>query len=292
MPELPDIDAYCVALERTLLGCTLHRVRLGSPFLCRTVSPSPSESVGKSLTSVRRVGKRVVLEFGEGVFWVVHLMIAGRFRWQPPRAKLPKKLGLLALDFDQGTLILTEAGSKRRASLHIVQGEAELAALDPGGIEPLSCTEAAFIAALRAHNHTVKRALTDPKILSGIGNAYSDEILFDARLSPFRPTGKMTDDELAGLHRSVVSVLTQWRDRFVAETADGFPTQVTAFRPEMTVHGRYGEPCRVCGTKVQRVRFTSRELNYCARCQTGGKLLSDRSLSRLLKGDWQRTLDD
>ena len=292
MPELPDIVLYLEALAPRVVGQRLLKVRLASPFLLRTVSPTPREVEGSRVRALRRLGKRIVLELEGGRFLVLHLMIAGRLRWREPGAKLPGRIGLAAFDFPAGSLILTEAGSKRRASLHIVAGEAALAEHNPGGLEVLSATRAAFAAALGQENHTVKRALTDPHLFSGIGNAYSDEILHRARLSPVAMTTSLSADEVARLHRAVQETLRAWIDRLRAEAGDGFPEKVTAFRPEMAVHGRYKEPCPACGAPVQRIRYASNETNYCPRCQTGGKILADRALSRLLKKDWPRTLEE
>ena len=290
MPELPDITLYIEALEPRVRGQTLQRIRIANPFLLRSVSPSPREVEGARVVGLRRLGKRIVLALEGGRFLVLHLMIAGRLRWREPGAKVPGRSGLAAFDFPVGTLILTEAGSKRRASLHLVAGEAALAGHDPGGLEVLDADLAAFARALREENHTVKRALTDPRLFSGIGNAYSDEILHHARLSPFKQTRQLGDDEVARLHAAVQAVLLEWIARLRAEVGDGFPEQVTAFRPDMAVHGRFGQPCPVCGAPVQRVRLADGEFNYCAGCQTGGRLLADRALSRLLRDDWPRTL--
>jgi formamidopyrimidine-DNA glycosylase len=290
MPELPDITLYLEALEPRVRGQPLLRIRLANPFLLRTVSPSPREVEGARVVGLRRLGKRIVLALEGERFLVLHLMIAGRLRWREPGAKVPGRSGLAAFDFPAGSLLLTEAGSKRRASLHLVAGEAALAEHDPGGLEVLDADLAAFARALREENHTVKRALTDPRLFSGIGNAYSDEILHRARLSPFKQTRQLDDDEVARLHAAVQESLREWIARLRAEVGDGFPEQVTAFRPEMAVHGRFGQPCPVCGAPVQRVRLADGEFNYCAGCQTGGRLLADRALSRLLRDDWPRTL--
>jgi formamidopyrimidine-DNA glycosylase len=292
MPELPDIELYLHALRSRILGERIERVRLASPFLVRSIDPPVDALVGRTVHDLRRLGKRIVWALDDDLFAVFHLMIAGRFRWKDPGAAIPGKLGLAAFDFAAGTLLLTEAGSKRRASLYVVRGAAGVAAQDPGGLEVLHATPAEFTAALRQENHTIKRALTDPHVLSGIGNAYSDEILHAARLSPMKQTAQMTDAELAHLHEVAVATLAHWRDRLVAEERDRFPEKVTAFREGMAVHGRYGKACPVCGSPVQRIRYADNEANYCPICQTGGKLLADRSLSRLLKGDWPRSLDE
>ncbi|MBW3620817.1 MAG: formamidopyrimidine-DNA glycosylase [Actinobacteria bacterium] len=299
MPELPDIEDYLRALRVRILGVRLERARITGFSLLKTYDPPVSVVEGEVVTGLRRLGKRIVFEFAdvpgepETVFAVLHLMIAGRLRWREPGAKVPGKVGLAAFDFGEvGTLVLTEAGTKKRASLHLVRGEATLAEHDRGGIEPLDADLAAFREALTRENRTLKRGLTDPRIFSGIGNAFSDEILHRAGLSPVKRTGQLSDDELATLHRATVEVLTEWTTRLAAETGEGFPEKVTAFRPDFAVHGRYGDPCPVCGTGVQRIRYAANETNYCPRCQTGGKLLADRSLSRLLKDDWPRTVDE
>jgi formamidopyrimidine-DNA glycosylase len=267
-------------------------VRLASPFLVRSIDPPVDSLTGRGVRGLRRLGKRIVWEMDDELFAIFHLMIAGRFRWTDPGAAIPAKVGLAAFDFAAGTLILTEAGSKRQASLYVVRGEAAVAAHDPGGIELSGAGADAFAAALRRENHTIKRALTDPRLLSGIGNAYSDEILHAARMSPTRLTQQMSDAEMAHLYAVTVATLTRWRDQLIAETGAGFPEKVTAFRDGMAVHGRYGKPCPVCGTAVQRIRYAANEANYCPTCQTGGKLLADRSLSRLLKSDWPRSLEE
>lgn len=292
MPELPDVDVYVAALDSRISGATLEHVRLSSPFLLRTVTPPLMAAEGRRVAGVRRLGKRVVIALDEDLFLAIHLMIAGRLHWKPRGAKLAGKLALAAFDFTTGTLTLTEAGTKKRASLHVVSGESELAALGRGGIEPLDATPDEFRAALTRENRTLKRALTDPAILSGIGNAYSDEILHAARLSPTQLTRNLDDGELARLRDAVRGTLIAWRDRLTVEAGDGFPEKVTAFRPGMAVHGRYKEPCPVCGAAVQRIVYAENEANYCARCQTGGKLLADRALSRLLGKDWPRTLEE
>jgi len=306
MPELPDILLYLHALEPRVVGSRLLRVRLFTPFLLRSVDPPLSEVEGRRVLALRRIGKRIVFELEGQLFLVVHLMIAGRFQWQergpddaPAEANLAKnpvkpggKIGLAAFEFERGTLRLTEAGTKKRASLHVVRGEDGLRALDPGGLEPLEIDLAAFRAALTRENHTVKRVLTDPHVFSGIGNAYSDEILHRARLSPFQWTTRLDADEVARLFAATREVLREWIERLQQQTGAKFPSKVTAFRPEMAVHGRYGEPCPVCGAPVQRIVHAENESNYCARCQTGGKVLADRALSQLLKEDWPRTIEE
>jgi len=293
MPELPDVTVYLEALDRRLLGEQLLRIRLGSPFLLRTVTPAPDELAGKRVVGLRRIGKRIVIELEEKLFLVIHLMIAGRFKWLAPGAKIPGgKAGLAAFDFTSGTLALTEQGAKRRASLHLVRGEEELRQFDPGGIEIFDVTLDRFRDALRRERHTLKRSLTDPHLFSGIGNAYSDEILHHARLSPVQMTTNLSDEEVETLFDATKAVLAEWTDRLRAGSGDRFPEKVTAFRPEMAVHGKYNEPCPVCGTKVQRIVYAENETNYCARCQTGGKLLADRALSRLLHGDWPKSIDE
>ena len=295
MPELPDIELYLHALGSRIVGRRLDRIRLASPFLVRSVEPSLDQTFGRIVVGLRRIGKRVVWAFEEQLFLVIHLMIAGRFKWQPAAAqpaKIPGKVGLAAFDFSNGTLLLTEAGSKRRASLYVVRGEEGLAALDPGGMEVLSSSVDEFGAALTRENHTLKRALTDPHLLSGIGNAYSDEILHAARLSPMLLTSRLSPEEITRLHAATIETLVSWRERLIAETGEGFPEKVTAFREGMATHGRFGKPCPVCGTPIQRIRYADNEANYCPTCQTGGKLLADRGMSRLLKQDWPRSLDE
>ena len=292
MPELPDVTVYLEALQSRLLGKTLHKVRLASPFILRTVEPSPRELEGKQVTELRRLGKRIVLGFEGGLFLVIHLMIAGRFKWLAPGAKVPGKVGLAAFDFDSGTLVLTEAGSKRRASMHIVRGEDALKEHDRGGLEPLTMSLDEFRAALTRERHTLKRTLTDPHTFSGIGNAYSDEILHRARLSPVQMTTNLSAEEIERLFHATQTVLNEWIDRLRTRTGSGFPEKVTAFRPEMAVHGRYDQPCPDCGAPVQRIVYAENETNYCARCQTGGRLLADRSLSRLLNVDWPKSIDE
>jgi formamidopyrimidine-DNA glycosylase len=292
VPELPDIEVYVEALAARVLGQPLGRIRLGNPFLLRSADPPLAEAEGRRVAAVRRQGKRVVLALDGDLFLAVHLMIAGRLHWKDPGARLPGKAGLAAFDFPNGTLVLTEAGTKRRAALHLVRGAAALAALDRGGIEPLAVDLAAFAAALRRENHTLKRALTDPSLFSGIGNAYSDEILHRARLSPVALTSRLGDAEVARLFEATREVLTGWTARLREEAGSGFPEGVTAFREGMAVHGRHRQPCPVCGTAVQRIVRAENEVDYCPRCQTGGQILSDRSLARLLKQDWPRTVDE
>ncbi|MFN2633009.1 MAG: Fpg/Nei family DNA glycosylase [Thermoanaerobaculia bacterium] len=292
MPELPDVVAYIRALEPRIVGQTLVSVRLGSPFLLRTVAPPLSDADGRRVTGLRRLGKRIVFALEGNLFLVLHLMVAGRLHWRGRGVSLRAKTSLAAFDFEQGTLLLTEASSRKRASLHLVAGEGALAAFSRGGVEPLEAGEAAFTEALRRENHTLKRALTDPRLFSGIGNAYSDEILHRARLSPVKLTSRLTPEETARLHAAAVAVLTSWTERFVADAARAFPEKVTAFREGMAVHGRYGKPCPDCGSPVQRIVYAENESNYCATCQTGGKLLADRALSQLLRGDWPKTLEE
>ncbi len=292
MPELPDMELYLHALRPRVLGQSLLGVRIASPFLLRTVQPSVDELVGKRVLSLGRLGKRIVLGLEAELYIVIHLMIAGRFRWKPPGAKIPGRLGLAAFDFEDGTLLLTEASKKKRAALHLCRGEEGLLEQDPGGIEPLQVDYPGFKAALLERNHTVKRALTDPRIFSGIGNAYSDEILHRARLSPLIWTTRMTEEQVERLHEATREVLSEWSARLIEQHDEAFPEKVTAFRPEMAAHGKYGEPCPRCGDPIQRIVFASRETNYCATCQTGGKLLADRALSRLLKGDWPRSIEE
>ncbi len=290
MPELPDILLYLHALAPRVVGHRVTGIRLVSPFLLRSIDPPLEHAAGRTVIALHRLGKRIAFELDGELFLVFHLMIAGRFRWKEAGTAIPGKVGLLALDFDHGTLILTEAGTKRQASLHVVGGRGAHAAHDPGGLEVLSADEASFAAALSQENHTLKRALTDPRLFSGIGNAYSDEILFAARLSPFKPTSTLTVEEIARLFEAARSTLSRWIDRLQEETGADFPVKVTAFREGMAVHGRYGQPCPDCGSPVQRVVYAANEANYCATCQTGGRLLADRSLSRLLRKDWPNTL--
>jgi len=292
VPELPDVTVYVEALARRLAGHPLRRVRIAGVNLLRTVEPPPEAAQGRTVRGVRRLGKRVVLQFEGDLFFAFHLMIAGRFHWRAPEAKLPGRLGLAALDFATGSLTLTEAGTRKRASLHVLQGEDALRSLDGGGIEPLSATLGQFRAALERENHTLKRSLTDPCLFSGIGNAYSDEILHRARLSPLALTARLAPEAVERLWNATRQVLTEWTERLRVENGDGFPEQVTAFREGMAVHGRYRKPCPVCGAPVQRIAYAENETDYCARCQTGGRLLADRSLSRLLKDDWPRTIEE
>ncbi|HVP10898.1 MAG TPA: DNA-formamidopyrimidine glycosylase family protein [Phycisphaerae bacterium] len=293
MPELPDITVYIEALKPRVVSQTLEQVRIVSPFLLRTFDPPIEQAEGQAVVGVRRLGKRIVLCTANDLFIVIHLMIAGRLRWLDLAGKPPAKIGLAAFDFSSGTLVLTEAGSKKRASLHVVRGEAGLRTLDPGGLEVLGAEPAAFRDALRRENHTLKRSLTDPRLFSGIGNAYSDEILHAARLSPIALTGKLTDDEIERLHAATQSTLTHWIDELRGQFGDRFPGpgEITAFRPDFAVHGRFGKPCPTCNTEVQRIRYAENETNYCPRCQTDGRILADRSLSRLLREDWPRTVE-
>ena len=292
MPELPDIVVYSEALEQRIQDTVVKRVRVASPFLLRTAVPPLSSVEGKKVVELRRLGKRICFGFEDDLWLVLHLMIAGRLHWYTDPTKATKSRGLAAFEFSSGTLVLTEAGTQKRASLHVVQGEAGLQNLNPGGLEVFEATEEQFAKALQAKNHTLKRALTDPRILSGIGNAYSDEILFAAQLSPFTLTQKLTAAEITRLFEAVKTTLTDWVERLRAAYAGKFPEKVTAFRPEMATHGRYKEPCPRCGNKIQRIRYGSNETNYCPACQTGGKLLADRALSRLLKDDWPRTPEE
>jgi len=292
MPELPDITVYIEALEKRVTGAPLERVRIGHPFPLRTAEPPLAAVAGKRVVGLRRLGKRIVFVLEDELFLVLHLMIAGRLHWREPGAALPGKRGLAAFDFAEGTLILTEAGTKRRAALHLVRGEAALAAHDPGGLEVLEAALPAFAERLAAESHTLKRALTDLRSFSGIGNAYSDEILHAAKLSPIAMTGKLKDEEVARLYQATRTTMIDWTDRLRTEAGAGFPEKVTAFRAGMAVHGRYGEACPACGTAVQRIRYASNETNYCPRCQTEGRVLADRSLSRLLKKDWPRTVEE
>lgn len=292
MPELPDIVVYIEALEKRIQGEILKRVRVASPFLLRTAVPPLSSVEGKKVIELRRLGKRICFGFEDDLWLVLHLMIAGRLHWYDDPAKAAKARGLAAFELTSGTLTLTEAGTQKRASLHVVQGEAGLQSLNPGGLEVFEASEAQFAAALQARNHTLKRALTDPRILSGIGNAYSDEILFAAQLSPFTLTQKLTADEISRLFKAVKTTLTDWVERLRAHYGEKFPEKVTAFRPDMAIHGRYKQPCPRCGNKIQRIRYGSNETNYCPTCQTGGRLLADRALSRLLKDDWPRTPEE
>jgi formamidopyrimidine-DNA glycosylase len=292
MPELPDIVAYVEALDSRILGQPLERARLASPFLLRTIQPTVADVEGRTVREIRRIGKRIAIGVDGDLWLVLHLMIAGRLHWRPPKVKLAGRQNLAAFDFPEGSLTLTEAGTKRRASLHILAGDEGLRSIDPGGIDVLAANPDEFRAALASENHTLKRALTDPRLVSGIGNGYSDEILHAAQLSPLAQTQKLKPAEWDRLFTATRRTLELWIDRLRAETGDGFPEKVTAFRGEMAVHGRYGQPCPVCGEKVLRIRYADNETNYCARCQTGGKVLADRGLSRLLGSDWPRTLEE
>ena len=292
MPELPDITVYLDALERRVLGHAIWRVQLVSPFVLRSVDPPLSAVGGKTVRELRRMGKRIVFVLDDDLFLVIHLMIAGRFKWHDKTPKLSRRLALAAFEFDSGTLVLTEAGTKRRASIYLVRGEDALRAFDRGGLEILDSSIADFTARLRAENHTLKRSLADPRLFSGIGNAYSDEILHRAQLSPLQLTSKLTNEQAARLHSATISTMTDWIARLRDETGTTFPEKVTAFRPEMAVHGKFREPCPVCGTAVQRIRYADNETDYCPTCQTGGKLLADRGMSRLLKKDWPKSLDE
>jgi formamidopyrimidine-DNA glycosylase len=292
VPELPDVELYLHALEPRVVGETLRKIRLASPFLLRSVDPPISTAEGRAVAGLARLGKRIVLALEDDLFLVIHLMVAGRFQWKPPDAKIPRRLGLAAFDFEQGALLLTEAGTKKRASLHLVRGEAALAEHDRGGLEPLTTSRSEFAAALARKRHTLKRSLTDPRIFSGIGNAYSDEILHRARLSPFKLSERLDQGELERLFEATRAVLVEWRDRLIEETGENFPKKVTAFRRGMAVHGRFRKPCPACGSPVQRIVYAENEANYCASCQTEGRLLADRALSRLLKDDWPKTLEE
>ena len=292
MPELPDLTIYIESLQSRIVGQRIEDIRLATPFVLRTVEPPIGEVRGKTIVGLQRIGKRIVLELEDELYLVIHLMIAGRLHWKKPKVKIPGKVGHAAFDFPNGTLLLTEASSKKRASLHVVRGLSALADFDRGGTEVVDSTLEDFSAALLKENHTVKRALTDPRLCSAIGNAYSDEILHRARLSPLKLTRRLTNDEIARLHRATILTLQEWIERLRSETGTGFPEKVTAFREEMAVHGRFGKRCPVCRSRIQRIVYAENECNYCPRCQTGGKLLSDRSLARLLKEDWPKTIDE
>ncbi|MEX1004087.1 MAG: DNA-formamidopyrimidine glycosylase family protein [Acidimicrobiia bacterium] len=293
MPELPDIVVYLEALERKILGATVRGIRVASPSVLRTFDPPYDSIVGHEVVGLRRIGKRIVWDLSDGRVLVIHLMVAGRLKWSDKRlSAIPKKVGLCAWDFDDGTLVLTEQGTRKRAGIWVFADVAAAAGEDRGGVEPLEITEEEFTAALTRENRTLKRALTDPRIFSGIGNAFSDEILWEAKLSPVKRTSQLTEAEISRLYRATQSSLLRWTDLLREVVGEGWPDKVTAFRPDMAVHGKYGEPCPVCGSKVQRIVYASNETNYCATCQTGGKLLADRSLSRLLKDDWPATLEE
>ena len=292
MPELPDVTLYVEGMRERIVGHTLHRLRIKSPFVLRTVEPSPRTLEGRPVISVERLGKRIVVSFEDNFYLIIHLMISGRLWWRKPDIAIPKGKGLAALDFEKGCLLFTEMSKKKRASLHLVQGEAKLAVFDRGGLDLLQTNFAAFVQTLTRENHTLKRALTDPCIFSGIGNAYSDEILFAAQLSPFKQTQTLTDSERHRLFEASVKTLTSWTEKLRAGLNGRFPEKVTAFHDDMAVHGKYRYPCPVCGAPVQRIVYAERESNYCAKCQTGGRLLADRALSRLLKQNWPKTLDD
>jgi formamidopyrimidine-DNA glycosylase len=292
VPELPDITVYIEALQGRIVGQRLEKVRVRSPFLVRTFEPALDEAEGKTVRELRRIGKRIAIGLDEDLWLVLHLMIAGRLHWKEPGAKLPGKYALAAFDFSAGTLLFTEAGSKHRASLHFVRGTESLKQHDPGGLDVFASTLAEFTAALHRENHTIKRCLTDPRLFSGIGNAYSDEILHRARLSPFCLSRKLSEAEVERLFSATRLVMQEWIEKLRAEAGDGFPAKVTAFRADMAVHGKFGKPCPVCGAKVQRIRYADNETNYCPGCQTEGRILADRSLSRLLRDDWPKHLDD
>ena len=292
MPELPDVETYLAALAARVLGRSIAALRIRSPFVLRTVDPPAAAIPGHTVETLRRLGKRIVFGLDGELFLVIHLMVAGRLKWKTPGAALPTRIGLLALDFDAGSLLLTEASKKQRASFHIVRGTRALTDLDPGGIDVMTADVRTFGATLTLENHTLKRALTDPRLFSGIGNAYSDEILFAARLSPLALTSRLSPGEIARLHRATRETLATWTGRLKAETGDGFPEKVTAFRDGMAVHGRFRKPCPDCGAPIQRIRYAENEVNYCARCQTGGRVLADRAMSRLLKEDWPRSLEE
>ncbi len=292
MPELPDLAIYIESLQTRVAGKSIENIRLGNPFILRTFDPPISAAIGKGVKTVTRIGKRIVFELQDDLFIVIHLMIAGRFHWKKPKAKVGGKMVHAGFDFSAGTLLLTEASTKKRASMHLVKGRDQLAQFDRGGLEIMGSTLASFKDTLLRENRTLKRALTDPRLFSAIGNAYSDEILHRARLSPLKLTRQLADEEISGLHRSTIEVMTEWTERLRQETGSGFPEKVTAFHDAMAVHGKFGHPCPDCGTKIQRIVYAENECNYCPRCQTGGKMLSDRSLARLLKGDWPKTIDE
>ena len=292
MPELPDVVVYLERLEALVGGEVLEKIRISAPWVLRTFDPPPDEFSGKKVIGFRRMGKRIVLECEDGLFIVIHLMVAGRLRRRDPGTAIPRRRGLAAFDFAENTFLLTEEGTRKRASIHLLRGEAALSGHDPGGVEPLETDAGAFAAALTSERHTLKRALTDPRLISGIGGAYADEIMHRAGIGPLTRTDRLTPDDLARLHTATVETLTEWTDRLRAETGSGFPEKVTAFHDQMAVHGRYGEDCPVCGAPVQRIRYASNETNYCPGCQTEGRILADRAMSRLLKEDWPASLDD
>lgn len=292
MPELPDIEAYLAAMRPKIVGNELTGVRVSSISLLKTFDPPLEAASGRKVEGLRRLGKRIVFELGDELFLILHLMVAGRLLWKEPNAKIPGKIGQAAFDFADGSLILTEAGTKKRASLHLVRGQAAVDDHDRGGIEVADASPEEFAERLRSERHTLKRSLTDPRLFSGIGGAYSDEILHRARLSPLSHSDRLDDEQVERLRQAVIDVMAEWTDRLVTEAEGGFPTGVTAFRPEMAVHGRFGEPCPDCGSPVQRIRYASNETNYCAGCQTDGKVLADRAMSRLLKDDWPKSLDE
>lgn len=292
MPELPDVTVYVELIAAKTVGRKIERARVTNPFVVRSVDPPIRDVEGKTVREIRRIGKRIAIGLEDDLWIVIHLMIAGRLRWLKPGAKIPGRLGLAAFDFENGTLLLTEAGTQRRASITVVRGEASLTEIDRGGIEPLEADEKTFGEQLMKENHTLKRSFTDPRLFSGIGNAYSDEIFHRARISPIKLTSRLTPDEISRLYNATREVLIEWTERLRREAGGEFPAKVTAFHDEMAVHGRFGKPCPVCGTPVQRIRYASNETNYCARCQTEGKLLADRALSRLLKQDWPKSIDE
>jgi len=292
LPEIPDLTVYLERLESLILGEPLSNIALQNPFVLRSVEPPPQVAVGQRVNSLRRIGKRIVIGLDNDLFIVIHLMIAGRLRWRPPGKKITGKLALASFEFPAGTLFLTEAGTTRRAAMHLVKGAEGLKAFDRGGLEPLDVNGKEFAARLRSENHTLKRALTDPRLFSGIGNSYSDEILHRARLSPMQLTSRLTDEQAGALHQATRTVLAEWTERLRREAGNDFPEKVTAFHDGMAVHGRYGLPCPDCAAPVQRIRYATNETNYCARCQTGGRLLADRAMSRLLKEDWPRSIDE
>jgi formamidopyrimidine-DNA glycosylase len=292
VPELPDVTVYAELIAAKTIGRKIERARVTNPFVVRSVDPPIRDVEGKTVREIRRIGKRIAIGLDDDLWIVIHLMIAGRFRWLKPGAKIPGQLSLAAFDFDNGTLLLTEAGTQRRASITVVRGEASLAEIDRGGVEPLETDEKNFGEQLMKENHTLKRSFTDPRLFSGIGNAYSDEIFHRARISPIKLTSRLTPDEISRLYNATREILIEWTERLRREAGGEFPAKVTAFHDEMAVHGRFGRPCPVCGTPVQRIRYASNETNYCARCQTDGKLLADRALSRLLKHDWPKSIDE